>query len=89
MGKKAKEHRKKTQARNVKIKGEQKKMQKLYQDMFSKQLTDLESKFSGETENLTVKVGDVEVPFEIVNNPIENILEQKQVEKIEISDLEK
>jgi hypothetical protein len=89
MGKKAKEHRKKTQARNVKIKGEQKKMQKLYQDMFSKQLTDLESKFSGETENLNVKVGDVEVPFEVVNNPIENILEQKQVEKIEISDLEK
>jgi hypothetical protein len=64
-------------------------MQKLYQDMFSKQLTDLESKFSGETENLTVKVEDVEVPFEVVNNPIENILEQKQVEKIEISDLEK
>jgi len=89
MGKKAKEHRKKTQARNVKIKGEQKKMQKLYQDMFSKQLTDLESKFSGETENLNVNVGDVEVPFEVVNNPIENILEQKQVEKIEISDLEK
>jgi len=89
MGKKAKEHRKKTQARNIKIKGEQKKMQKLYQDMFSKQLTDLESKFSGETENLNVKVGDVEVPFEVVNNPIENILEQKQVEKIEISDLEK
>ncbi len=35
MGKKAKEHRKKVAARNQKIKAEQKKMQKVYQEMFN------------------------------------------------------
>jgi hypothetical protein len=88
MGKKAKEHRKKVQARNARIKGEQNKMKKLYQDMFSKQLSELQGKFSGETEDLNITVGGVEVPFEIVNNPIENILEEKQVED-QISELEK
>ena len=56
--------------------------------MFSKQLAELQGKFSGETENLNVTVGGVEVPFEVVNNPIENILEEKQVED-QISELEK
>jgi hypothetical protein len=56
--------------------------------MFSKQLSELQGKFSGETENLNVTVGGVEVPFEVVNNPIENILEEKQVED-QISELEK
>ncbi len=88
MGKKAKEHRKKVQARNTRIKGEQNKMKKLYQDMFTKQLSELQGKFSGETENLNVTVGGVEVPFEMVNNSIENVLEEKQVED-QISELEK
>ena len=88
MGKKAKEHRKKVQARNAKIKGEQNKMKKLYQEMLSKQLSELQGKFSGETEDLNVSVGGVEVPFEVVNNPIENILEENQSED-QIPELEK
>ena len=88
MGKKAKEHRKKVQARNAKIKGEQNKMKKLNQEMFSKQLSELQGKFSGETEDLNVSVGGVEVPFEVVNNPIENILEENQSED-QIPELEK
>jgi len=88
MGKKTKENRKKVQARNERIKGEQKKMKKLYQDMFSKQLSELQGKFSGETEDLNVTVGGVEVPFEVMNNPIEQILEEKQIED-QISELEK
>ena len=40
MGKKAKEHRKKVQARNERIKAEQKKMQKMYQEMFEKKMNE-------------------------------------------------
>lgn len=58
MGKKAKEHRKKVAARNQKIQAEQKKMRKVYQEMFEKKFEEL--------QNLNVEVNGVETPFEII-----------------------
>ena len=82
MGKKAKEHRKKVQARNERIKAEQKKMQKMYQEMFEKKMNEFQNKFSGETvdgERLSVNVNGGEVPFEIINpNELENKLESTE-----------
>jgi hypothetical protein len=82
MGKKAKEHRKKVQARNERIKAEQKKMQKMYQEMFEKKMIEFQNKFSGETvdgERLSVNVNGGEVPFEIINpNELENKLESTE-----------
>lgn len=60
MGKKAKEHRKKVAARNQKIKAEQKKMQKVYQEMFNKQMEELQEKMK-----INSNVG--EIPFEVVS----------------------
>jgi hypothetical protein len=51
MGKRAKEHRKKVQARNLKIKQNQKKIEKIYTQMFEK-LQDLQEKYSGDTEGM-------------------------------------
>jgi hypothetical protein len=60
MGKKAKEHRKKVAARNQKIKADQKKMQKMYQDMFNKRMEEL-------SQNLSIDANGQEVPFEVVS----------------------
>ncbi len=60
MGKKAKEHRKKVAARNQKIKAEQKKMQKVYQEMFNKQMESLQ-------EKMKINSNGGEIPFEIVS----------------------
>ena len=51
MGKRAKEHRKKVQARNQKLKVHQKKLQKAYTQMFEK-LKDLQERYSGDTEGM-------------------------------------
>jgi hypothetical protein len=51
MGKRTKEHRKKVQARNLKIKQNQKKLEKIYTQMFEK-LQDLQEKYSGDTEGM-------------------------------------
>ena len=46
MGKRAKEHRKKVQIRNQKIATERKKFQKLYSEMLTKKLEELQEKYS-------------------------------------------
>jgi hypothetical protein len=51
MGKRAKEHRKKVQIRNQKIATERKKFQKLYSEMLTKKLEELQEKYSATTEN--------------------------------------
>lgn len=51
MGKRAKEHRKKVQIRNQKIATERKKFQKLYSEMLTKKLEELQEKYSAKTEN--------------------------------------
>ena len=51
MGKRAKEHRKKVQIRNQKIATERKKFQKLYSEMLTKKLGELQEKYSATTEN--------------------------------------
>jgi|694.fasta_scaffold38539_2 hypothetical protein len=51
MGKRAKEHRKKVQIRNQKIATERKKFQKLYSEMLTKKLEELQEKYSSTTEN--------------------------------------
>jgi hypothetical protein len=51
MGKRDKEHRKKVQARNQKIKIHQQKLQKAYTQMFEK-LKDLQERYSGDTEGM-------------------------------------
>jgi hypothetical protein len=51
MGKRAKEHRKKVQIRNQKIATERKKFQKLYSEMLTKKLEELQENYSSTTEN--------------------------------------
>lgn len=51
MGKRAKEHRKKVQKRNQKIATERKKFQKLYSEMLTKKLEELQENYSATTEN--------------------------------------
>lgn len=51
MGKRDKEHRKKVQARNQKLKIRQNKLQKAYTQMFEK-LKDLQERYSGDTEGM-------------------------------------
>ncbi len=63
MGKKAKEHRKKVAARNQRIKADQKKMQKVYQEMFEKQMNKLQEQFG---DDLNVNVNGESVPFEVI-----------------------
>lgn len=82
MGKKAKEHRKKVQARNARIKAEQNKMKKMYTEMFNKQMEEMKSKLG---EDLKIESNGQEVPFEIIN---ETVTEQQPVEEA-ISELEK
>ena len=60
MGKKAKEHRKKVAARNQMIKANEKKMQKMYQEMFTKQMEEMSQK-------LNIDTNGQELPFEIVS----------------------
>jgi len=60
MGKKAKEHRKKVAARNQMIKVNEKKMQKMYQEMFTKQMEEMSQK-------LNIDTNGQELPFEIVS----------------------
>lgn len=81
MGKKAKEHRKKVQARNARIKAEQNRMKKMYTEMFNKQMEEMKSKLG---EDLKIESNGQEVPFEIIN---ETVTEQPVEE--EISELEK
>ena len=54
MGKKAKEHRKKVEARNARIKAEQSSMQKLFNESMRRQLEELkkqrEAEMSGDTQ---------------------------------------
>jgi hypothetical protein len=64
MGKKAKEHRKKVAARNQKIKADQKKAQKMYQDMFTKMMEEQQQKMQSE---LGVDVNGQSIPFEVVS----------------------
>jgi|LauGreDrversion4_2_1035121.scaffolds.fasta_scaffold553343_1 hypothetical protein len=64
MGKKAKEHRKKVVARNQKIKADQKKAQKMYQDMFTKMMEEQQQKMQSE---LGVDVNGQSIPFEVVS----------------------
>ena len=64
MGKKAKEHRKKVVARNQKIKADQKKAQKMYQDMFTKMIEEQQQKMQSE---LGVDVNGQSIPFEVVS----------------------
>ena len=63
MKKKAKEHRKKVVARNQKIKEDQKKAQKMYQDMFTKMMEE-QKKMQSE---LGVDVNGQSIPFEVVS----------------------
>lgn len=49
MGKRAKEHRKKVQARNQKIQQERKKFERLYTEMVNNKLNELREKYSGAT----------------------------------------
>ena len=55
MGKKDKEHRKKVQARNQKLKAAESAMQRLFQESMKRQLAELtrqrEAEMSGTTEN--------------------------------------
>ena len=64
MGKAAKEHRKKVAARNQKIKADQKKAQKMYQDMFTKMMEEQQQKMQSE---LGVDVNGQSIPFEVVS----------------------
>jgi hypothetical protein len=54
MGKNAKEHRKKVEARNARIKAEQSTMQKLFNESMKRQLEELkkqrEAEMSGDTQ---------------------------------------
>lgn len=50
MGKRAKEHRKKVQARNQKIVQAKKKFEKLYTEMLHEKLKEYQEKLSGTTE---------------------------------------
>lgn len=50
MGKATKEHRKKVQARNLKIKADTKKREKSFQEMFMKQLDNMKLQMSGDTD---------------------------------------
>jgi|694.fasta_scaffold57831_5 hypothetical protein len=63
MGKKAKEHRKKVAARNLMIKANEKKMQKMYQEMFNKQMAELQQKMES---GMTIDANGQSVPFEVV-----------------------
>ena len=63
MGKKAKEHRKKVAARNLMIKANEKKMQKMYQEMFNKQMAQLQQKMES---GMTIDANGQSVPFEVV-----------------------
>ena len=56
MGKRAKEHRKKVQIRNQKIATERKKFQKLYSEMLTKKLEELQEKYSA-TKFLMITTG--------------------------------
>ena len=50
MGKAAKEHRRKVQARNLRIKADTKKREKEFQEMFMKQLDNMKLQMSGDTD---------------------------------------
>lgn len=65
MGKKAKEHRAKVEKRNRRIAQERYAMQNTLNKMM-KQMAEKQ-----EAENLEVKIGDQNVPFEFVAEPIE------------------
>ena len=77
MGKKAKEHRKKVAARNQRLKAEQAKMRKVYQEMFEKKMTEL--------QNMNVELNGQDLGFEVVG---ETDVTQPQVEE-QTSELEK
>ena len=77
MGKKAKEHRKKVAKRNVNLKQQEKRVQKLWQEAFEEQMNAMKEKFaamSGETmsgltdlfdgENLMVEDTEVDTTEE-------------------------
>ena len=50
MGKRAKEHRKRVQARNAKLKAESNRQKKIFEKVMEEQIELMKSKMSGETE---------------------------------------
>ena len=50
MGKRAKEHRKRVQARNAKLKAESNRQKKIFEKAMEEQIELMKSKMSGETE---------------------------------------
>jgi hypothetical protein len=50
-----KDQKKKSRARTQRIQGQQKNMQKQMQEMFMKQLEEIKSQSSGETENQSIQ----------------------------------
>jgi hypothetical protein len=55
----AKAHRKRVANRNQKINATKKKMQKMYTDMFTKKMEELQTKFSGETEEQVLNAQEI------------------------------
>lgn len=66
MGKKAKEHRAKVEKRNKRIAQDKYAMQNALNKIMKKMAEEKEA------ESLKVKVGDKEVPFEVVSQPLGN-----------------
>ena len=50
MGKRAKEHRKKVQARNARLKSESNRQKKIFEKVMEEQIELMKSKMSGDTE---------------------------------------
>jgi hypothetical protein len=59
MGKREKEHRKKVQKRNQKIKHAQEKFKKEYRAMLEQKLAEFQEKYSASTQNETLNANDV------------------------------
>lgn len=60
MGKRAKEHRKKVAARNQKIKSTESRIQKIWQEEFSKAMEEARKNNNVEDGGLKAKLSDVE-----------------------------
>ncbi len=58
MGKNKKEHRKRVNARNERIKQEQRKMDKIYKAKFDKLLQERMSEITGQTINVNTEVNE-------------------------------
>ena len=85
MGKKAKEHRAKVEKRNRRISQGKYAVQNALNKMM-KQMAEQE-----EAEKLKIEVGDKEVPFEVVSQPVGNSLvdfKQSNPDMFNITDVE-